>query len=133
MTHNSSVILWFKHYILWSKRAIKVQVLRLSNVRSKFTKFLMPFFKAQASSFSNFASCFSVMSHNSSVCFWLKHICSPGTDVLCVSCFLNKSYALPVPCTVYSQGGQFLLVCPRTTNTCSPSDTKILLKDFNVS
>ena len=39
----------------------------------KFTKFLMSFFKPQVSSFSEFASFFSVMIHNSSVLFWLKH------------------------------------------------------------
>ena len=48
-------------------------MLRLSGVGSKFTKFLMSFFKAQFRSSSNFASFFNVMPHNSSVLFWLKH------------------------------------------------------------
>ena len=52
---------------------IKVQILRLSNVGSKFAKFLIPFFKVRVSSSSNFASFFSVMRHDSSVLFWLKH------------------------------------------------------------
>ena len=52
---------------------IKVQVLRLSSVESKFAKFLMSFFKAQVNSSSNVASFFSVMTHNSSIRFWLKH------------------------------------------------------------
>ena len=43
------------------KEPIKVQILRLSSVGSKFGKFLMSFFKAQVSSSSNLASFFSVM------------------------------------------------------------------------
>ena len=50
-----------------------MQILRLSSFVSKFSKFLMSFFKAQISSSSNIASLFSVMKHNSSVLFWLKH------------------------------------------------------------
>ena len=46
-----------------------MQILRLLSVGSKFTKFLMPFFKAQVSSSTNFASFFSVMTCNSSVLF----------------------------------------------------------------
>ena len=49
-----------------------MQTLGLLSVESKFTKFFMPFFKAQASSSSKFASFFSFMTHNSSVPFWLK-------------------------------------------------------------
>ena len=52
---------------------IKVQILRLLSVGSKFAKFLMSFFKAQVSYSSNFVSFFSVMTHNSSVLLWLKH------------------------------------------------------------
>ena len=62
-----------KHYILWSKGAHKVQIVRLSSVGSKFAKFFMPFFRTLVRSWSNFASFFSVMTHNSSVLFCLKH------------------------------------------------------------
>ena len=48
-----------------------MQILRPSSVGSKFTKFIMSFFKAQVSSSSNFVSFFSVMTqcYNSSVLF----------------------------------------------------------------
>ena len=47
--------------------------MRLSSVESKITRFHMLFFKAEVSSSSNFASFFSVMTHISSILFWLKH------------------------------------------------------------
>ena len=50
-----------------------MQILSLSIVASKFSKFLMSFFKAQVSFSSNFASLFSAMTHNSFALFWLKH------------------------------------------------------------
>ena len=53
------------------KDPIKVQILRLSSVGSKFAKSLISFSKVSSS--SNFASFFSVIIHNSSVPFWLKH------------------------------------------------------------
>ena len=46
--------------------------MRLSTVDSKFAKLLKSFSKAQASSYSNFASLFSVMTHNPSVRFLFK-------------------------------------------------------------
>ena len=60
-----------------------MQILRLLSVGSKFTKFLMSFFKAQVSSSTNFASFFSVMTCNSSVLFWLKHILSTKVTSKC--------------------------------------------------
>ena len=50
-----------------------MNILGLSRLGSRFAKFLMSFFKAQVSSSSNFASFFSVITHNTSVVFWLKH------------------------------------------------------------
>ena len=41
-----------------------MQILRLSNVGQKFTKFFMTFSKGQVSSSSNFVSFFSVITHN---------------------------------------------------------------------
>ena len=57
---------------LAQEEPIKVQILKLSSVRLKFTKFLKAFFQVQVSSSSNFASFFSVMTHNSCVFFCLK-------------------------------------------------------------
>ena len=47
-----------------------MHILRLSSVRSKFSKFLMSFFNAQVSSSSNFATFFTAMTHNSYVLFF---------------------------------------------------------------
>ena len=70
MTRNSSVNFQLKHYILCSqKEPIKVQILRLCSIESKFTIFLVSFFKPQVSFSSNFASFFSTMTHNSSIQF----------------------------------------------------------------
>ena len=73
MTHNS--LYFFSSNIIYfgQKGPFKVQILRLSNVGSRFFKFFMSFFKAQVSSLSYFASLSSVMIRNSSVIFWLKH------------------------------------------------------------
>ena len=45
----------------------------LSLVVLKFTKFLLSFFKQKVNFSSKFGSFFSVIKHNSSVLFWLKH------------------------------------------------------------
>ena len=50
-----------------------MHILRLLSVGSNFAKFFMSFFKARVNSSSNFASFFSVMAHNFSVLFWLRH------------------------------------------------------------
>ena len=79
--HHSSVsweitlLCFFGWNFIWfgQKGPSKVQILRLSSVESKFVKLFMSYFKAQVSSSSNFASFFSVMTHNSSVLFWRKH------------------------------------------------------------
>ena len=52
----------------------KVHILRLSSVGSKFSKFLMSFFNAPVSSSSNFATFFTVMTHNSYVLFFGSNI-----------------------------------------------------------
>ena len=71
MRHNSFVSFKLKNF--GQKNPLKVQVLRLSSVWSKFAKLLMFFFKAQVSSSSNFAAFLSVMTHSHSVIFRLKH------------------------------------------------------------
>ena len=48
---------------------VKVQILRFSSIRSKLAKFLISFFRVQASFSSNFASFFSVITHNCFVLF----------------------------------------------------------------
>ena len=53
------------------KEPIKVEISRVSSVRSKFTEFLS-ILKELISFSSNFASIFSVMRHKSSILFWLK-------------------------------------------------------------
>ena len=55
------------------KEPMKVQILRLLSAGSKFTKFLMSFFKAQVSPSSSFSSFFSVITYNLSALLWLKH------------------------------------------------------------
>ena len=72
MTHKSSVIFSSNIVYFGQKEPIKVQILKLSSVGSKFAKFLMSFFKAQVNFSSIFASFFSVTTPNSSVLFWLK-------------------------------------------------------------
>ena len=72
MTHNSSALFQFKYYILCSKGAL-MSFLRFLSVGSKFSRFLMSFFKAQVVSSSNFASFFSVMTVNYSLLFWFKN------------------------------------------------------------
>ena len=52
---------------------MEVKISRHSSVASKFTKFLMSFFKVQVSSSSNFASFFNVITHNSCVPFYVKY------------------------------------------------------------
>ena len=56
------------------KTSLKCKFWDFSVMGSKFTKLLMLFFKAQVSSFFNFASFFSVMIHNSSAFF--------GSDII---------------------------------------------------
>ena len=73
MTHNSSIIFYLKHYTLCSKGAHQSAIFWDLSIESKFAKFLMSSFKAQVSSSSNFASFFTVMTHNSFVIFWLKY------------------------------------------------------------
>ena len=78
MRHSSSVLFSPNIKYFGQKEPIKVQILRLWSVESEFAKFLISFFKAQVSSSSNLVSFFSVMTHNSSVLFWLKYnILSP--------------------------------------------------------
>ena len=58
-----------QHYIHWTKKYLKVQVLRFLSVPVKFTKLLMSFMKPQVILPSKFASIFSIMTQNPSVLF----------------------------------------------------------------
>ena len=73
MTHNPSVFFSSNIIYFGQKEPMKVQILTLLSVGSKLAKFLMSFFKAEVSSFSNFASLFIVMTHNPSVLSWFKY------------------------------------------------------------
>ena len=58
-----------QHYIHWTKKYLKVQVLRFLSVPVKFTKLLISFMKPQVILPSKFASIFSIMMQNPSVLF----------------------------------------------------------------
>ena len=66
--NNSSVLFHLNLYMLLKKRANLT-----STARMKITKFLTSFSKSWVSFPLNFASPFSVMTHNSSEIFYLKH------------------------------------------------------------
>ena len=58
---------------LIKKSPLKYLFLKLSSIGSKLVKILKSILNAYASFSLNFASFFSVMTHNSSVLVWLKH------------------------------------------------------------
>ena len=74
MKHNSSVFFFYKSlYALDKSIQSKWKFSDFRLLSWKLTKFLMSFFKPQVSFPLNFAPPFSVMAHNSSEMFQLKH------------------------------------------------------------
>ena len=71
MKHNSSVVFHPNLYVLFDKRS--PSKFKFSYFRLLAWKFLMSFFKRWVSFPLNFASLFSVMTHNSSAIFYGKH------------------------------------------------------------
>ena len=66
--HNSSVIFYPKHYILWSKAVYQsVNFWDFQGLESEFVKFFMSVLKRKVNSSSDFLAFFSVIRHNSSV------------------------------------------------------------------
>ena len=55
----------------------------------KLTKFLVSFFKQKVSFYSKFGSFFNVMTHNSSVLFWLKQNILSTKVAICSSHFCS--------------------------------------------
>ena len=72
MRDNSSALFHLKPYMLSIKGTYQVQILKLSTARIKISQ-IPSFFKPRISFPLNFASPFSVMTHNFSEIFWLKH------------------------------------------------------------
>ena len=70
---NITLLYCFYLNLYLKKDPINVQIFRLSTVHMKINKLFMSFFEPQVSFTLNFASPFSVMTHNSSEIFWLKH------------------------------------------------------------
>ena len=64
MRHNSSVLFHLKLYMLWTKGAHQNANFQTCK-KLKLTKFLMSFFKPRVNFPLNFASPFSVITHNS--------------------------------------------------------------------
>ena len=62
-----------KHYIPWTKKSHKVQILRFLIALVKFTKYPMSFMKPQAIFPSKSASIFSIMTQSSSIHSQLKY------------------------------------------------------------
>ena len=72
--HNSSVIFYPKHYILWSKAVYQsVNFWDFQGLESEFVKFFMSVLKRKVNSSSDFLAFFSVIRHNSSVSIQLMH------------------------------------------------------------
>ena len=72
MTHNVCNFL-VQHYIPWAKKFLKAQILRLLSVLMKFINIFLSIMKTQIIFPLKFVSIFSMITHNSSVLFWLKH------------------------------------------------------------
>ena len=60
-------------YIPQTKKSLKMQIISSVSATMKFTKFLMPFMKAQVIFSSKFAPIFSIIEPNPSVIFHLKN------------------------------------------------------------
>ena len=71
MTHNSSEIIWLKHYMLWTKRARQKTVFQTFECSNKIPHVIFAD-DHKVRVYLNFVSLFSVMKDNSSVFFQLK-------------------------------------------------------------
>ena len=72
MTHNVCKFL-AQPYITWAKKFLKAQFLRFLSVPMKFINIFLSFMKAQIIFPLKFVSIFNMITHNSSLLFWLKH------------------------------------------------------------
>ena len=75
MTHSFSEIFLLKHYMLWTKRSHQCTIFQTfgcSNEGSPIPSSPCQFWNHEVRIYSNFASLFSVMKSNFSVCFYLK-------------------------------------------------------------
>ena len=57
----------------WTKKSLKVQILKFLGAPMKFSKFFMLFMKPKHIFTSKLVSIFSIMTPNSSVLFYLKN------------------------------------------------------------
>ena len=73
MRHNSSVLFHLNLYMLWSEEAHQKKFPDFQLLARKLSKCLKSFFKLQVSFPLHFASPFSVMTHNFSEIYQLKH------------------------------------------------------------
>ena len=73
--HNSSVLFYLEHYIIWSKEPIKVQSFQIfkDSGQNSSNSSCVRFEMTSQFLFKHFASFFMVMTHNSSVNFKLIH------------------------------------------------------------
>ena len=67
--HNSSLLFWLKHYILWSMEQLKSKYFRFSGARVKILQIPDVNFEITSQSSSNFVSFFIVITHNFSADF----------------------------------------------------------------
>ena len=87
MRHNSSVLFHpISLYALDNRSLSKCKFPHFRLLAWKLTKYLMSFYKPRVSFTLNFASPFSVMTHNSSETFWLKHMILTKRAHQCTIC-----------------------------------------------